>query len=78
MMVGVRHVIQTGEFSYELETVVGERVRMVYNGVVLTLLYKSEHLENLSFSVERRGLGTLDEFLSLAGFELSADCMLTF
>lgn len=72
----LRRVLQVGENRYDLETVGGERILMTYNGHTLTTLY-SDQFENLSFSIEVRGLSGLVSYLEAAGFLISPACMIT-
>jgi len=74
--VALRRVLQVGENRYDLETIGGERITLTYNGIVLTTIY-SDQFENMSFSVEKRGLSGLVSFLDHAGFIISPACMIT-
>lgn len=72
----LRRVLQVGDRKYDLETIGGERIVLSYNGFNLTTMY-SGHFENMSFSIEVRGLDGILSYLKEAGFEIAPVCMIT-
>lgn len=72
----LRRVLQVGDRRYELETVGGERITLTYNGHTLTTMYGG-HFENMSFSIEVRGLDGILSYLKEAGFGIAPVCMIT-
>lgn len=73
--VALRRVLQLGDNRYELETVVGERIKLTYNGYTLTSLYNV--IDDLSFSIEVAGLKGIMQYLDAAGFEIAPAAMIT-
>jgi hypothetical protein len=64
-----------GDRGYELETVGGERIKLVYNGYTLTSFYNV--IDDLSFSIEAEGLSGIMQYLDAAGFEIAPAAMIT-
>lgn len=73
--VALRRVLQFGDNRYELETVGGERIKLVYDGCTLTSIYNV--IEDLSFSIEVEGLSGVMQYLDAAGFEIAPAAMIT-
>jgi hypothetical protein len=75
-VIGLRRVVQLGLGCYEVETWDGDRVNLSYDGV--RLLAINRNCEELSFSIEGRGLkGELSELLDLGSFALEEGCLVS-